>query len=167
MQKKIENDLDTYVEEYHPYKAKVVSFDTEDEAKAVLEAVNNGSDLQTALTDISNTTTVTESIYTDKDEDLALEIKNYALNTESGMTTVITSSTTTTNENGEEVITPIYYLVDITDKDVNNFKDDFIETVISKLDSEEVINELLSSHDIKFYDQRTYELMSGQYEVLK
>ena len=82
-------------------------------------------------------------------------------------TTYQTSTTTdTTAQTDQTVETSKYYVVNLVNKDVDSFKDEFVELLkTSLLDSTKVINFYLAKHDFKVYDQKTYDLLSKTYEV--
>lgn len=166
---KAKESFDEYKESSKPYKAEVAFFETAEDAKKVIEQVNSGEHtFAFAASENGFTGEVTEKIYTDG-SDLPLEVKDYVLNTSTGgMSDVIQSSTIATDAEGNSAITPRYYLVNVISKNADEFKDDFISYLANEiLDSKVVLGELMSKHNVKVYDQRTYELLKKNYGDFK
>lgn len=161
----VNGQFDFYKEDFGPYKAEIAYFDELDAANAVIEDVNGGEHtFAYSALEHGFATEITEQVYTDQ-SDLPIEIKDYAMNTnELGLSNVIQSSTVATDAEGNSTITPRYYIMNLVSKDVNEFKDDFISWLISNaLDSKEIINNYMTKYNVKFYDQRTYELIKETY----
>lgn len=165
----IENNFDKYVEEYSPYKAEIVYFDDKDLAQAVLDAVNNNENtFEYACTENGYDGEVTETLYTDSDDDLPVEVKDYVLNAENtGLSGLIEVTTTITDSDGNSTVTSRYYIVNLISKNVEDFKDEFISTVASDIDSDTTINTLLEKYGLEAHDQRVYELLKAKYEATK
>ena len=166
--KEVENSFDTYVNTYVPYKAEIVYFDDLEAAQAVIEAVNSGENtFAYACSENGYAGVISETIYTDDDTNLPVEVKDYVASNQPGLSGIIETSTTITDTEGNSVINPRYYLVNLISKDVNDFRDEFIDLVVSTLDSNLVITNLLSKYDVSIHDQRAYDLLTAAYEVLK
>lgn len=165
----INNNFDKYVEDYAPYKAEIVYFDDKDTAQAVLDVVNNKENtFEYACTDNGYEGEVSETLYTDSDSDLPVEVKDYVLNAENtGLSDIIEVSTTMTDSDGNSTVTPRYYLVNLISKNVEDFKDEFISKVSSDIDSDTTINTLLEKYGLEAHDQRVYELLKAKYEAVK
>lgn len=165
----INNNFDKYVEDYAPYKAEIVYFDDKNTAQAVLDAVNKEENtFEYACTDNGYEGEVSETLYTDSDSDLPVEVKDYVLNAENtGLSDIIEVSTTMTDSEGNSTVTPRYYLVNLISKNVEDFKDEFISKVSSDIDSDTTINTLLEKYDLEAHDQRVYELLKAKYEAVK
>ena len=163
----IEEKFDEYVEDDKPVKMQVAYFDDLDTAKQCLSDIEGGNTFDTAVINNGYTTDASEKVYLDSD-DLPIQVKSYVNDTDKlGLSTIITTSTTTTDADGNEVQTGRYYLINIIDRDVNNFKDDYLTAAIANVENETIINHELNTHEIKFYDQDLYDVMSKAYEVLK
>lgn len=165
----VENDFDSYVENYNPYKAEIVYFDNKDSAQAVLDAVNNEENtFEYACTENGYEKEVSETLYTDNDSDLPVDVKEYVLNaTETGLSDIIEVSTTTTDSDGNSTVNNRYYIVNLISKNVEDFKDEFIEKVVSDVDKDTIINSLLEKYNFETHDQRIYELLKDTYEATK
>ncbi len=165
----INNDFDKYVEDYTPYKAAIVYFDNKDSAQAVIDAVNNEeATFAFACTENGYSEEVSEKIYSDNDSDLPVEVKEWVLNaTETGVSDIIEVSTAINDADGNSVLNPRYYLVYLTSKNVEDFKDDFVTLVENDMDKDTVINSLLEKYNIEIHDQRVYEMLSSTYEASK
>lgn len=165
----IENDFDKYVEDYAPYKAEIVYFSDKDLAQAVIDAVNNEENtFEYACTENGYDDEVTETLYTDSDSDLPVEVKDYVLNTDkTGLSDIIEVSTTITDSDGNSTVNMRYYIVNLISKNVEDFKDEFISKITSDIDSDTTINSLLEKYGIDVHDQRVYELLTEEYEAVK
>lgn len=165
-----DNNYEDLKKEYAPFKAQIAKFDDEETAKKVLDAAKvNEKTFETLVTENGSSSDATEQVYTDN-SDLPVEVKE-AINkmNEAGYSDVIVSTTyqTATTDTSEETTeTSSYYVVNLTNKDVDSFKDEFVELLkTSLLDSTKVINFYLNKHNFKVYDQKTYEILSKTYEV--
>ena len=165
----ISNNFDSYVEDYTPYKAEIVYFDSKESAQAVIDAVNNvESTFEYACTENGYDSEVTSKIYSDNDTDLPVEVKEWVLNaTETGVSDIIEVSTAINDSDGNSVLNPRYYLVYLESKNVEDFKDDFITLVENNMDKDTVINNLLAKYNLEIHDQRVYEMLSSTYEAAK
>lgn len=165
----INNNFDSYVEDYTPYKAEIVYFDNKDSAQAVIDAVNNVENtFEYACTENGYDSEVTSKIYSDNDTDLPVEVKEWVLNaTETGVSDIIEVSTAINDSDGNSVLNPRYYLVNLESKNVEDFKDDFITLVENDMDKDSVINNLLAKYNLEIHDQRVYEMLSSTYEAAK
>ncbi len=165
----VTNNFDQYVSDYEPYKAEIVYFDTKEAAQAVLDAVaNEENTFEYACTENGYTSEVSETLYTDSDSDLPVDVKDYVLNTETtGLSDVIEVSTTTTDSDGNSTVTPRYYIVNLISKNAEDFKDEFISTIAEKVDQETLINSLLEKYNIEVHDQNVYEALKDTYGAVK
>lgn len=160
-------NFDTLVNENKPVKMQLAYFDTKESAEAALEAINNGSTFDIAVLENGYKTDASPKIYLDGDA-LALEVKTYInADEKTGVSQIITAAVNTTDADGNTVTTTRYYLINVIDRDVNNFKEDFLEVLYTNFDTKESLNHFFAKHDIEFYDQRTYDLLSATYEALK
>ena len=159
----VEENYEIFKADDKPVKMKMANFETEEIANKVIEEVNNGSTFEMACANNGYTNEVSEAIYLDSDSDLDYNIKEYLNSTDTtGLSTVIEGSASNTNEDLH-----IYYVLDITDRDVDNFKDEYITEKVADCDSDDVKNHMFNKHDIEFYDQDIYELMKSEYEVFE
>ena len=159
----VEENYEIFKADDKPVKMKMANFETEEIANKVIEEVNNGSTFEMACANNGYTNEVSEAIYLDSDSDLDYNIKEYLNSTDTtGLSTVIEGSASNTNEDLH-----IYYVLDITDRDVDNFKDEYITEKVADCDSDDVKNYMFNKHDIEFYDQDIYELMKSEYEVFE
>jgi hypothetical protein len=159
----VEENYEIFKADDKPVKMKMANFETEEIANKVIEEVNNGSTFEMACANNGYTNEVSEAIYLDSDSDLDYNIKEYLNSTDTtGLSTVIEGSASNTNEDLH-----IYYVLDITDRDVDNFKDEYITEKVADCDSDDVKNYMFKKHDIEFYDQDIYELMKSEYEVFE
>ncbi len=163
----IELHFDELVEEHLPVKMQLAYFDDAEEANAVIADIENGSTFEMAVLEHGYNISAAPQIYLDSDS-LALEVKTYLNSDEStGLSDVIMTSTTSTDADGNSIITPRYYVINVIDRDAANFRDEFIQTMINNTDTTEALNYFFEKYDITFYDQRTYDLLSATYNGLK
>ncbi len=165
----VNNNFDSYVEDNDPYKAEIVYFDTKEAAQAVLDAVNNEENtFEYACTENGYTSEVTSTLYTDTDSDLPVDVKEWVLNTEEAkLSDIIEVSTTVNDSDGNSTVDTRYYLVNLISKNVEDFKDEFVDNIVSSMDKDEVVNDLLEKYEISIYDQRVYEMLKEEYEAIK
>lgn len=157
--------FDSLVEEYVPYLAEVAYFDDLELAKTVVNDVRDGEHtFAYSCEENGFTEEVTSKVYTDL-SDLPLEVKDYVLNSSNiGLSDVIQSSRVATDSEGNSSIIPRYYIINLTSKNADEFKDEFINYLITEVfDSNEILSKFMTKYNVKVYDQRTYELLNNTY----
>ena len=164
----IDVKFDEFLEKDKPVKMQVALFDSEETASKVIEEVKAGATFDMAVANNGYQYEATNQVYLDTQSTLDLYVKQYLSETTNlGLSSVITSVSSTTDADGNYVNKNTYYVLNITSRDVNDFKDEYIELKTEQLDSTEVKNFYFEKHDIKFYDQDIYEMMKAEYEVLQ
>ena len=164
----IEQNYDSIIGDDKPVKMAIASFESEEEAKQCIEDVNNGSTFDMAAANNNSINTPATSVYSDSDQSLVYEVKDYLNSTDkTGLSTVITNTATSTDADGNTVEKNTYYVLNVESRNPEEFKDEYIELKAAEAEAETVRNHFLSTHEIKFYDQDLYELMSSAYEELK
>jgi len=165
---KVKENLDSYISEYKPYKAQYCYFDNKEAAEKLIKDVKAGGDFATLAKEAGYTLDASAQIYNDKSESVIIEIKDFVNNaTATGLSDVITASITTTDANGNSVQTPRYYVVNLIDKDANNFKDELITQLAAEIEEKTIVNEAIAKYPLTIYDQATYEVLSAAYEGIK
>lgn len=163
----IEENFDQYVNENNPYYGEIFYVSDEEMAKDIESSVKEGSNtVEFAASDAGYTEAISPKVYTDK-SDLPVEVKEVALNNEAPYFTILPVDTYAKDSNGETTTSTRYYVINIMAKDVNEFKDSFIDTLTSDTDNTEFIQQLINKHDIRFHDQSAYESFSSVYEGAK
>lgn len=164
----VKDNYDTIIGDDKPVKMAIASFDSEEEALKCIEDVNNGSTFDMAAANNNSINTPSTSVYSDSDQSLVYEVKEYLNSTDkTGLSTVIVNIATSTDADGNQTEKKTYYVLNIESRNADEFKDEYIELKAAETEAETVRNHFMSSHEIKFYDQDLYELMSSTYEVLK
>lgn len=167
-EKYLTNKLDNYVKEYKPIKAQYAYFDSEETAKSFIEAVKSGADFAQAATEKGYKGNATEKIMTDKDTDLFVQIKSYInSHKETGLSTPISTLATTTDKSGNKVETPRFYVINILDRDYQNFQNDFINFLLTKVPANEILSDYFNQHEVHIYDQRTYDLLAQNFSGIR
>lgn len=152
---------------YIPVKAKVVYFDTLEVAQEVLEQIEAGSTLEMAAADNGYAAKIVESVYTDKSE-LPLEVKSFITTAfEPSTSKVILTTTTQTANDGTINATERYYIVEVTNLDVDSFKEDFFKELLNLEDLDAIINTYIVKYNVEVHDQKTYKLLSSKYPGIK
>ena len=156
--------------EYLPYQAEIAYFDTLEAAQAVVDSVNGG--LHTfPYSSIENgyTKEIAPTVFSDVSEEIPLEVKDYVLNNgKIGLSDPIETKTVTTDANGETVETYKYYVINLISTNADEFKEDFINYLVANtISSKDVVTEYMNKHNVKFYDQETYELFKKNYGEFK
>ncbi|MBO7698422.1 MAG: hypothetical protein J6S38_05255 [Erysipelotrichaceae bacterium] len=163
----IEN-YDKIVSEDSPVKMQMAVFNELADAEKCIANVNNGSTFDMAALNNNSTNTPESAVYSDSDQSLVYDVKEYLNSTDTlGLSSIITYTTSTTGADGAAVETSTYYVLNIESRNVEDFKDDYINLMATYQDADTVKNYYLETHDIAFYDQDIYKLMSSEYEVLK
>ena len=156
------------VAEDKPVKMQVASFNTVEEAQQCIDDYNNGSSFDMAALNNNSNEEPQSSIYTDDDSSLVYEVKEYLNSTDStGLSSIITYATKTTDDEGNDVEEATYYVLNIESRNAADFKDEYIETAAASASSDTVKEYFLNKHQIKFYDQDLYDLVTAEYEGLK
>lgn len=164
----VEENFDELVNEDNPTKMQVVFFSELEDAEKFVEDVNNGSSFNEAAVNAGYETAPLENVYSDTDSSLVLEVKDYLNSTDNvGLSTIISSKTSSKDENNEDIETLTYYVLNIISRDVQDFKEDYISQKAVQESAQDVKDYFVKKHNIKFYDQDLYEIMSEKYEVLK
>lgn len=164
----LKENFDEAVESDVPIQMQVAKFDSEEDAKALIEKINAGSTFDMALLEIIEYANPAPVIYLDSSTDYDIQVKEYLNTTDStGLSPVITASKTSKNENGEEVMEGVYYVINVLSRNVEDFKDAYLEAASLNLEVDDITAYFFNKHSIKFYDQDLYEMMTKNYEVLK
>ena len=165
--KYIDLNFDKYLTSYSPIKAQIVYFDNLYTVDTFRTRFNKGEDFATLAKELGYSLDAKAQIYTDKDE-LPVEVKEYINNTDAlGLSDNINTATTAKDSEGNATSTPRYYLINIIDRDVNNYKDDFVNYMKNKIDAKEVLNYYFDLYNVTIHDQTTYDLLKDEYTGLK
>lgn len=160
-------NIDSLVSTYKPMLGKYVYFDTVEAAENMLNLISEGKSYEMAATESGYGYSISESVMTDKSS-LPLEVKEFInIVDKPTLSDVIISETATTNTDGTTTTNIRYYVVEVTDLDSNNFKDQFYSTLNSLVDSNDIYNFYFAKYNVEVYDQRTYDLLSSTYEGIK
>lgn len=158
---------DVYKESYKPKLGKVVYFDTLEAAQTTIDAIKAGKTFEMAAAENGYGSEIKEEVFTDKSE-LSVEVKGFLNSiTEPTLSNVILTTITSTLADGTTSNTNRYYVVEVSKTNADDFKDLFIETLATLVESTEILNHYFEKYDIEVYDQRTYELLSSMYEGIK
>ncbi|MBR4462301.1 MAG: membrane lipoprotein lipid attachment site-containing protein [Erysipelotrichaceae bacterium] len=164
----VSEKYDELIAEDKPVKMQIASFNTVEEAEKCIEDYNNGSTFDMAALNNNSNESPQSSIYTDDDSSLVYEVKEYLNSNDAlGLSPVIIYATTTTDDEGNDVEDATYYVLNVESRDPEEFKDDYISTAAASASSDSVKEYFLNKHQIKFYDQDLYDLVTAQYEGLK
>ncbi|MCR4634007.1 MAG: membrane lipoprotein lipid attachment site-containing protein [Erysipelotrichaceae bacterium] len=151
-----------------PVKMQLASFANEEDAKKCIEDVNNGSTFDMAAVNNNAANAPQSTVYTDDDTSLAYEVKDYLNSTDTtGVSTIIVSITSAQDASGNISENSTYYVLNVESRNVEDFRDEFIDLLATTVSSDDVRNHFLSSHEIEFFDQDLYKIMTEAFEVLK
>ena len=154
--------------EKKPVKMQLASFANEDDAKKCIEDVNNGSTFDMAAVNNNAANAPQSAVYTDDDTSLVYEVKDYLNSTDTtGVSTIIVSTSSTQDADGNINENNTYYVLNVESRNVADFKDEFVDLLATTVSSDDVRNHFLSSHEIEFFDQDLYKIMTEAFEVLK
>lgn len=160
-------NFDSLVQEYSPVLAKVQSFSDEDKAKTMIENINNGMSFEEACEEAGVSTVPTETVYTTA-SDIDSQLKDWFYDCEVGLSaSPVVVLTDTTGSDGAVTTTKSYYVIEVLEKDANEFKDEFYSSIGSELDTTSVFNYYFNKYNVEVYDQSVYEVLSETYEGIK
>lgn len=164
----VRQNYDTLSVDKKPVKMQVASFANMEDAQKCIDDTKIGSTFDMAAVNNNAASAPVSNVYTDDDTSLAFEVKEYLNSTNAtGLSGIITNTATTQGADGNTVETNTYYVLNVESRDPNEFKEDFIDLLAATTSTDTVKEHFLSTHDIKFFDQDLYELMSAEYEALK
>ena len=161
-------NYDKLLSEDSPVKMQMAIFNELADAEKCIEDVNNGSTFDMAAVNNNSTNTPQSSVYSDSDQTLVYDVKEYLNSTDTiGLSSIITYTTSAVGTDGTSSETSTYYVLNIESRNADDFKDEYVELMAANQELSTVKNYFLDNHDISFYDQDIYKLMSSEYEVLK
>ncbi len=164
----VNQKFDELSAEKKPVKMQLASFANEEDAKKCIEDVNNGSTFDMAAVNNNADNAPQSAVYTDDDSSLAYEVKDYLNSTDTtGLSTIIINTASTQDANGNISEKNTYYVLNVESRNVEEFRDEFVDLLAATVSSDDVRNYFLTSHEIEFFDQDLYEIMTAAYEVLK
>ena len=164
----VREDFDKLSADKKPVKMQVASFETLEDATACIEDANNGSTFDMAAINNNSLNAPMSAVYTDDDTTLVFDIKDYLNSTDStGISTVIINTVTSTDNDGNPVEENTYYVLNIESRNVDDFKEEFIELLANDIAYEDVQNYFFEKHHVEFFDQDLYTLMTTNYEVFR
>lgn len=162
LDKYIEENWDSLLEEYAPVKAKMIYVSGADgaeegykKAEEALEALKSGQNFEeVAEAYTSNKNIMTEKLYTRKDSSLDYNVLQYLTTVSApGLSQVITNK----DVNG-------YYVVQVTNINQTQLKDDFIALLKDDTDfSDTVISHFFKLHNFTVYDIDVFNEIKENY----
>lgn len=160
----INDNYDKLVDEDKPVSMQVAIFESQESADNFINDVtNNAKTFETAAIENGYETECPVSVYLDSDN-LPLNVKSYLNATaDTGLSKVIVVDST----DDTKTETKSYYVLNIVSRNVEEFKEDYIDAKINSVSEDYVKNYMFETHDIKFYDQDIYEIMKSAYEVFE
>ena len=168
LKKNIEVDFDEYLTKYEPFKASIVYFADEESANNVLTYLDeNESTFAYACTLNGYSSEVSETVYTNSNTEIPSEVRTWINDNSQGVSPVIKVTTVANDSNGNSKSEDRYYLVNLLSKDVNTFKDEFVDLMTSEIDENLVINDLIKKHKVTVHDQDIFDALHSQYEAVK
>lgn len=163
----IEENFDKYVKENNPYYGEVFYVSEKEMADQIKEAVESQtSTVEYAASSAGYTDSISPKVYTDK-SDLPVEVKEVVLNNDAPYFGIVEVETYATDTNGNTTTSTRYYVVNITNKNVEEFKDEFITSLVGSEDTTSYIQKLINNHNVRFHDQSAYESFSSVYDGAK
>ena len=164
----VNNNYDKFVADDKPVKMQMAYFDNEETAQKLIDDIKAGSTFDMAAANNGYESSCEVQVYLDSDELLPLNVKSYLNETVSkGLSTIIVVPNSSNDEDGNTSENSKYYVLNIESRNVEEFKDEYIEAKINSLGEDSVKQYMFSNHEIKFFDQDIYEIMKEQYEVFE
>lgn len=151
----VEDHFDEMVKEHKPIQLQLVEFEERESAEALLADIANGSSFDMAAVK-AGADQPQSYIYLDTD-DIDIEIKDFLNSSdEIGLSTII-------EVNSEDHVE--YAVVNVLSRDVEEFKNEYLNVAATAIEEAKVKQYLLSKHEVKIHDQGLYDYMSKNYEV--
>lgn len=167
-EKYLQNNLESFTQEYSPVKAQIVYFDSNEVAQEFIQQVKAGGDFEKLAIEKGFAVDAGAKVYTDKDTDVLYEIKAYFNDeTMNGLSEPLVAMTTTTDSTGNKIETARYYVVNILERNVEKFSNEFITMLQTKVAPTEALSYYFNEHEVHFHDQRTYDLLVQQYKGIR
>lgn len=164
----VKENYDTLKENDLPVKMQLASFASEEEAQKCIDDANSGSTFDMAAINNNSLNTPQSTVYTDSDSSLVYEVKEYLNSTDTtGVSSIIKATSMSKDDDGNNVETYTYYVLNIESRDPDEFKEDYINLAATNTSMDTVNEYFFSSHELKFFDQDIYEIMSEKYEEMK
>jgi foldase protein PrsA len=150
----IEN-ISNYQSEYSPKMIQTMGYSTQEDAQKALELLESGKTFEEVAIEMEYTATIEAKLATNYSTDIpAVIIVALTATSEPGVL-----PTTFANEDNT-----IYYIANVTDVDVTNFTDEFVEMLSSDSDiSTEVIVSYYDSMNFHVYDQKLFTKFEAEY----
>jgi len=149
------DNIENYQTEYSPKMIQTMGFSNQEDASKALELLESGKTFEEVATEMEYTATIEPKLATNYSTDIP---------------SVIIVALTATNETGILPTTfanednSIYYVANVTDIDVNNFTDTFVEMLSADSTiATEVIVSYYDSMDFHVYDQKLYDKFLAEY----
>ena len=157
----VNQNFDGLVQEHSPVKMRVASFASQEEAQKCIDDTKNGSTFDMAAANNNSQLTPEAQVYLDTDSTLVYDVKQYVNDTDTtGVSEVIPYVTTATGTDGSTSETTTYYVIDIESRNVEDFRDEFVEAVAHETSTDVVEKYFFEKHKIEYFDQDLYKMMS-------
>lgn len=164
----VNEHFDEMLQNEKPVKMQMASFTQLEDAEKCIQDFNNGTTFDMAALNNNSDSSPQSAVYSDTDASLAFEVKEYLNTTEElGISPVITVTSSSTGADGTVQELNTYYVLNVENRNIDDFKDEYIEKAASGIDTDTLYQYLFTKHKIEFFDQGLYEMMSTEYEVLK
>ena len=164
----VKENFDTLTADKKPVQMQIASFANIEDAQQCIDDANNGSTFDMAAANNNAASAPTSNVYTDDDASLVYEVKEYLNSTDTiGISPIITYTTSVQDAEGNYSDSNTYYVLNVQSRNVEDFKDEFIELLSANTSSDTVKQYFLSTHQIEFFDQDLYEFMAKTYEGME
>lgn len=144
-------------------------FQDEETALQVIEEVKNGATFDMAALNHGYEYAANTSVYLDTDGNLPLVVREFLYDNQdfTGLSDVLVNTSKQESADGEKVDNNTYYVLNVNSRNIQDFKDDYIEIVKENVAINSVKSYFFNKHEIEFFDQDIYEMMSEKYEAFQ
>lgn len=148
-------NISKYQSEYSPKMIQTMGYSTQEDASKALELLESGKTFEEVATEMEYTATIEAKLATNYSTDIpSVIIVALTATTETGVL-----PTTFANDDNT-----VYYIANVTDVDVANFTDEFVEMLSADSDiATEVIVSYYDSMNFHVYDQKLYTKFESEY----
>lgn len=146
----VEEKFEDYASEYKPLKARILQVDPS-KAEEIHASIKESKDFDKVAKENAMETSEykgAEQLYLVKSTQFPASVSNYLKDVkEAGLSDIIKNDTTEST-----------YIIEVTEIDANNMKDEVVENLINNKDiSKTIVSKLFKEHDFKLYDKVIYD----------
>lgn len=158
----VDINAEQLLKEYKPVKIQYAAFKSEEMANKALEELKNNNDFSKVAKNNQSTVNPQVMIITEKST-ITTEVKDYILKNSStkGLSEVVKLTTTPGNDSSKK--NDGYFIFNIIENDINNFKDEALKNIASSIEKGSIYSHYFTKHGFNVYNQELYEAINNLY----